>query len=344
MNAWKQTVPDCFPTRFFISYSSFDTKLAQDLERALSEAGHIVWRDRTSLVIGDRWKAEVDFAIAHSDEIVVLLTPASANSAPVLHEITSAIRNNRRVNLFATFELRERTDLYALISEVNYVLLRSDELTVDAVVQRLLGTTKPNHPLGVREFEWLSSRRVFPLHDFLYNGHIERATLNQYLSFAAVFSSNPGRANGVVWTNLALCAALAGEQGRAADWIRTASGLLPHPTVHYFEAALLLKRNRPRHAPPEQLDRCIALATSALQERRSPLVALLLCALLADGQRASGQSLAALCAEALDAIEATETQSSEVLRFTHLLPITEQMAMPVPTNLVLQRLRKALGE
>jgi hypothetical protein len=345
VNDWQQTVPDFFPSRFFISYSSFDSGLAIDIERILCQAGHTVWRDRTSLVVGDNWKTEVEFGIKNSDEIIVLLTPESSKSEPVAHEIKCAIKNSKRVNLFATFDPRTMPDVFALVSDINYVTVPSSELTAAAIGRHVLGSTVNAHPVGIREFEWLASRRVFPpFGDLLSEGRINRELANRYLGYRTAFDQHPGKANGVVWLNLALCATLVGEQRSATAYVETAANLSPHPVMHYFQACLLLQRTRPRHVAPALLDRCVAIATGALHARRSPLIALLLCALLADGQRASGAALAQLCADALDAIESVERRGTEILRLLFLLPMSEDMTMPLPTNFVLQKLKRALGD
>ena len=48
----------------FISYVSDDSKLVDKLQNDLENAGVSVWRDRTSLGPGDRWKDSIRSAIA----------------------------------------------------------------------------------------------------------------------------------------------------------------------------------------------------------------------------------------------------------------------------------------
>src|SRR5262249_30522561 len=157
MTAWLRTVPAYFPARFFISYSSFDHNMVRTIQDSLVEAGHEVWRDRTSLRQGDYWKEEVEFAIQHCDEIVVLLTPKSAQSQPVKYELEFAIKNNKRVNLFATFDVNASRELYNIVSSVNYLRMDESEVTGAAVAGCLLPTQAAKHPVGIREFEWAAS-------------------------------------------------------------------------------------------------------------------------------------------------------------------------------------------
>ena len=308
-------------------------------------AGHEVWRDRTSLAIGDNWKKEVEFGIKSSDEIVVLLTPKSAASEAVTFEIGQAIGHCKRINVFTTFDPRTAPAVNRLISETNYVTIADGDVSPALLALHLLGNEANSHPVGIREYEWLASRRIFPRFDgLLSQNYVNMALVDRYFGYRGVFERYPDRANGVVWLNLALCGVLAGDRQLAMACIETAAKLMPHPVVQYFHVCLLLQRTRPRHLAPALLDRCIAIAQSALEAQRSPLIAILLSALLADGQRAHGPTLARLCADALDAAADVERDRSEILRLLWFLPITEETVMPVPTTMVLQKLKRVLGE
>jgi hypothetical protein len=344
MTDWQQTVPDFFPSRFFISYSSFNTDLASGIERILRAAGHGVWRDRTSLKVGDNWRTEVEFGITNSDEVIVLLTPESSASEPVAHEIRYAIRNGKRANLFATFDPKSVPGTFALVSDINYVNVAPDDLTAEVVARQVLGSAAAPHPVGIREFEWLASRRVFPrFGDLLSQGRMNRELASRYFDYRGPFEQQAGRANAMLWLNLALCGAALGEQVQAIRLAEKAVSLSSHPAVSYFLACLLQQRTRPRHLPPALLERCLQIAKAAFETRRSPLLALHLCALLADGQRSAGPVLTTLCSDALGAIGDVERDKSEVLRLLFLAPISEEMTMPLPTDLILRRLKAAVG-
>src|SRR5262249_7415194 len=153
-----------------------------------------IWRDRTSLRVGDNWRAEVEFGIRNADEIVVLLTPDASRSDPVVYEIAFAIQNNKRVNLFATFDPRTIPGIFELVSEINYVTLPTTNLFADRMGRHLLGNPASVHPVGIREFEWLASRRIFPrFAELLVQGRIDAAVVNHYLAYRSAFEQQAGR-------------------------------------------------------------------------------------------------------------------------------------------------------
>jgi hypothetical protein len=65
---------------------------------------------------------------------------------------------------------------------------------------------------------------------------------------------------------------------------------------------------------------------------------------MADGQRAAGPDLAWLCQDALQALVQVERDKSEILRLLFLVPITDDMAMPLPTKHVLKQIKSALEQ
>jgi hypothetical protein len=343
MTQWLPSVPRYFPSRFFISYSSFDRVLAEAVQGALEQAGHQVWRDRLSLTIGDDWREEVAFAIQSSNEIVTLLTEKSAVSEPVRYELQVAIRNNKRVNLFSTIKPKDYPGLYELVSSVNYVLIDSRKLSASAIVDELLPDAH-EHPAGMRKFEWTASRSIFPrFHDLILDGRINTRLASHYLGMAPSFSAAPGRGNGVLWLNFALCSAAVGDGAAALRQSEQASSRLSHPTVHFFHACMLMERTRPRHLQRPTLKRCIELAERAFAERKAPLIALLLCALQSDGEGKEGRALSRLMRDALDALDAHEQDKSEIHRFLHLVPLTPDMVLPLPVEPVHGALRQAMG-
>lgn len=345
MTHWLSTIPPRFPATFFISYSSLDSEMASEIEVGLEKAGHEVWRDRTSLHVGDYWKQEVEFAISHSDEIVSLITPNSIKSEPVKYELFFAIKNKKRVNLFTTFDVKSNPEIYNIISSVNYVILEPSEVSAKKILNRLIPEEPSIHPVNISEFEWKASRAIFPsFNEIIERNQINTSLAHHYFRYSSTFTEFPQRANGVTWVNLALCASATGNDDAALSFIERASQILQHPTLNYFHACLLLGKTRPRHLPPTRLKTCIQLTEQAISIRKTPLTALLLSILLSDGQRAKGPQLQHLFINAIDAIKVHEFDLSELRRFLLLVPLTQDIALPIESSVALKILKKIIGD
>jgi len=75
-----QIMPDLAGTsggHVFISYVSEDSKLVDKLQHDLESAGVAVWRDRTSLGAGDRWRDSIRSAIAAGSFFICCFSEAS---------------------------------------------------------------------------------------------------------------------------------------------------------------------------------------------------------------------------------------------------------------------------
>ncbi len=64
--------------RVFISYAREDEGVAKVLEGELERRGHRTWRDRSELVGGETWAAEIDAGLQAAEQVIVLLSPHSA--------------------------------------------------------------------------------------------------------------------------------------------------------------------------------------------------------------------------------------------------------------------------
>jgi TIR domain len=79
------TTPCCV----FISYSSADRVMAEELQRDLEGLGFDVWRDQTRLELD--WSSEISRALVDIADVMCLLwTPAAATSKWVQHEWLTA--------------------------------------------------------------------------------------------------------------------------------------------------------------------------------------------------------------------------------------------------------------
>jgi nucleotide-binding universal stress UspA family protein len=71
----------------FLSYACHDVEVAALLEQELEARGIHVWRDETSLRAGEAWEAALKRAVRSADCVIVLVSPASAESDVVRREL-----------------------------------------------------------------------------------------------------------------------------------------------------------------------------------------------------------------------------------------------------------------
>lgn len=83
---------------FFISYAWADGgAYAQRLASALDAAGFEVFLDRTRFAAGDHWKTVGSWTLRRTGQLILVGSPASLRSAPVLHELEIFSTTGRRV-------------------------------------------------------------------------------------------------------------------------------------------------------------------------------------------------------------------------------------------------------
>lgn len=102
-----QSIDETIDTRYFISYARADQSLASALEKHLSVKGQSVWRDLESIALGDDWMAEIERGLQACDEVVLLVSQASAQSRVVAEEIRMAEALSRPIRPFIIGELTE---------------------------------------------------------------------------------------------------------------------------------------------------------------------------------------------------------------------------------------------
>jgi TIR domain len=69
------------PIRVFISYAREDsTAFVDRLEADLRQRNYVTWVDRSALEGGDKWEEEIQSALAHSDVVVLVISPKSVKS------------------------------------------------------------------------------------------------------------------------------------------------------------------------------------------------------------------------------------------------------------------------
>jgi len=81
----------------FISYSREDSEFALKLAEDLKAAGAAVWLDQLDIAPGQRWARSVQEALNDCPRMLVILSPASANSANVDDEMSFALEEKKTV-------------------------------------------------------------------------------------------------------------------------------------------------------------------------------------------------------------------------------------------------------
>jgi hypothetical protein len=82
----------------FISYSRTDAPLARELSTALAKAGLRPWLDADEIHAGERWKERVAQELRDARVMVVLLTPASAQSPWTYFEVGAAVADHKTIS------------------------------------------------------------------------------------------------------------------------------------------------------------------------------------------------------------------------------------------------------
>lgn len=84
--------------KVFISHSHTDSALAARISKALRDDGLEVWDPAADVLPGDNWAEKVAQALKESQAMVVLLTPAAADSPYVRRDMEYALGAKRYSN------------------------------------------------------------------------------------------------------------------------------------------------------------------------------------------------------------------------------------------------------
>jgi hypothetical protein len=114
--------------RVFLSYAHADRDVARSIADALRGSGLHVWFAEWELSPGESIAERVDAALASSDVLVVLLSPASVASRWVAEELNAALLHEVRDRAIAVIPaLIEGCDLPPILAGRPYVDLSSDQ-------------------------------------------------------------------------------------------------------------------------------------------------------------------------------------------------------------------------
>jgi hypothetical protein len=83
------------PKEVFLSYSSLDWRIADEITRLLQRHDVPLWDSRSSILPGHDWYDEIGRALRRCDWFVILLSPNSINSAWVNRELVFAMSQER---------------------------------------------------------------------------------------------------------------------------------------------------------------------------------------------------------------------------------------------------------
>jgi hypothetical protein len=85
------------PARTFISYAREDAEFALTVAKELRAAGAKVWLDQLDISPGQRWDRAVEDALHSCPSLLVVLSPASVDSANVMDEVSFALEEQKAV-------------------------------------------------------------------------------------------------------------------------------------------------------------------------------------------------------------------------------------------------------
>jgi hypothetical protein len=124
----------------FISHSSADKKWAELLREKLAEQGIDVWNSREEMPPGANWALLYGKALENSDAMIVLLSPDSAKSDSVRHEIDYALTAPRFRNRLISLVVRPTREIpWILERQPHFIRAQKD---VDATVRDVAGALK----------------------------------------------------------------------------------------------------------------------------------------------------------------------------------------------------------
>lgn len=144
--------------KIFISYSSRDAEIADQVYTALTASGHQVWMDREALKGGQDWMQAIQDNLLWADTLVVLWSANALNSEWVQDEIAFARSNHKQI-----IPLRlDNTDpsTHIIINSLQLIDLRDGN--VERAVERLNAALSYDWPIRYRS-ELTSRPKRWPI-------------------------------------------------------------------------------------------------------------------------------------------------------------------------------------
>ncbi len=303
-----QSIDETIGTRYFISYARADQSLASALEKRLAVQCPSVWRDLESIALGDDWMAEIERGLQACDEVVLLVSQASAQSRVVAEEIRIAEALSRPVRPFIIGELTD--DIPGHIAHLNcHRLSMSAGTDMGAELARRLNADDDEADWKLRIV-----RRIHPPFTeqcALPSGDPVLAAMRGPLS-ARCRSMDPAS---TAWLNDGLVACASG------DWVSGVETLAKHANAsgtfasHYMLALHISQRERIGGLSTARVARALDAARQAAAIQTHPFAIMLEAVLSRDGLNTSQASFEDALSRSLGLLPGGREKRAEALRF-----------------------------
>lgn len=112
--------------KVFISHSGSDEKWADLLGRELAKEGIEVWNPSSEIAPGENWGLKLGRGLEDSDAMVVLLSPDSAKSNSVRHEIEYALGSARFRDRLIAVLVRPTADIPWILEKQHFIRASDD--------------------------------------------------------------------------------------------------------------------------------------------------------------------------------------------------------------------------
>jgi hypothetical protein len=127
----------------FVSYSHKDRDFVDVLASDLRRRRVKVWFDER-LQSGEKWLKQLDLALLNTDALLIVISPSSVTSAPVLRELQTALSSRKPIIPL----MYQACDLQSAIAELQYVAIQDDyEKRLDELAERLYELINPDFEL-----------------------------------------------------------------------------------------------------------------------------------------------------------------------------------------------------
>lgn len=129
--------------RVFISHSDEDKRWASQIAAKLKEAGLHVWDPYAELYPGDNWHLEIGKALAAANAMIVLMSPAAAESKLLREEVSYAIGSERFRDRLIPVVVRPTNKMPWILKTMRPEKGSPDEVS-KRIIQRLKASKRPN--------------------------------------------------------------------------------------------------------------------------------------------------------------------------------------------------------
>jgi hypothetical protein len=108
----------------FISYRRIpaDVAFVDRLQRALGERGKAVWLDRANIEPASDWSQRIARGIAAAKAFIFVITPESVVSEECLHELETAVQQNKLVVPVVLRDVKARQAIPEPLSRLNWIV------------------------------------------------------------------------------------------------------------------------------------------------------------------------------------------------------------------------------